>query len=197
MPAAARKPSAVDGHPLLAVLFAVYLVLLVWVVLWKLEVPFVGTGDLRRLKLAPFAAGGGISANTPVELGINVLLFLPFGIYLGLLAARWPWWKAAGIVAGTSLLFEVTQYVLAIGVADVTDIIVNTTGGVAGFGVLTWARRGLRERTTAVLVPACAWGTVLAVLAVLATVAFVGYGPQKHANSSTHQPLVQGSRTGG
>jgi len=140
MPAAARTPPAGDRRLLLAVLFAVYLVLLVWVVLWKLEVPFLGTDDQRRLKLTPFAAGGGVGANTPVELGINVLLFLPFGIYLGLLADRWPWWKAAGIVAGTSLLFEVTQYVLAIGVADVTDIIVNTTGGLAGLGVLVWAR---------------------------------------------------------
>lgn len=192
MPAAARKPSAGDGRLLLAVLFAVYLVLLVWVVLWKLEVPFVGTGDLRRLKLAPFTAGGGVSANTPVELGINVLLFLPFGIYLGLLADRWPWWRAAGVVAGTSLLFEVAQYVLAIGVADVTDVIVNTAGGLAGFGVLVWARRGLQERTTAVLVPICAWGTVLAVLAIVAFVASpLGYGPQHHAAAPVPQPVVE------
>ena len=198
MPAAARKPSAGDRRLLLAVLFAVYLVLLVWVVLWKLEVPFLGTDDQRRLKLTPFAAGGGVSANTPVELGINVLLFLPFGIYLGLLADRWPWWKAAGIVAGTSLLFEVTQYVLAIGVADVTDIIVNTTGGLAGLGVLVWARRGLQERTTAALVPICVWGTVLAVLAAGTFVASpLAYGPQKHADGGSHQLTMRGSRTGG
>lgn len=198
MPAAAARPPAGRGRVLLAVLFAIYLVLLAWVVLWKLEVPFAGTGDLRRLKLAPFAAGGGVSANTPVELGINVLLFLPFGVYLGLLADRWPWWKAAGIVAGTSLAFEVTQYVLAIGVADDTDVIVNTAGALAGCWILACVRRGLRESTTAVLVPICVWGTVLALLVVGAFIASpLGYGPHKHSDRSTHQLPMQGSRSGG
>ncbi|HXD28154.1 MAG TPA: VanZ family protein [Arthrobacter sp.] len=182
MPAAARLASA--GHPRrwLAVLFTVYLLLLLWVVLFKLGVPFIGDDDLRRLKPVPFAAGGGVSANTPFELGVNVLLFVPFGLYLGLLAPRWPWWKAVGVIASASLLLEVAQYVLAIGVSDVTDVLVNSIGGLAGYGMLAWIRHGLQERTTAVMVRICTWTTVLALLAAGAFAASpLRYGQQGNA----------------
>lgn len=197
MPAADRQPSAGNPRRWLAVLFAVYLVLLLWVVLFKLDVPFIGDDDLRRLKLVPFAAGGGVSANTPFELGVNVLLFVPFGLYLGLLAPRWPWWKAIGVTASASLLLEMVQYVLAIGVSDVTDVLVNAVGGLAGYGVLAWIRHGLGERTTAVMVRICAWATALALLAAGAFAASpLRYGPQHHAVGSTGQPSIPVSSSG-
>lgn len=54
IPQLEKTRSASGGLPLVA-LFVVYLVLLSWVVLWKLEVPYVGGGALRRIKLVPFA----------------------------------------------------------------------------------------------------------------------------------------------
>jgi hypothetical protein len=51
-----KKPSRVGGRALLVVLFVVYLVLLAWLVLWKLEVPYVGAGALRVIKLGIFIA---------------------------------------------------------------------------------------------------------------------------------------------
>ncbi len=54
------------------------------------------------------------------------------------------------------------------------------------------------ERTTAVLVPTCVWGTVLAVPLIVAFVASpLGHGPQKHADGSSHQLTMRCSRTGG
>ena len=48
-----------DGRGLLGIMFGIYVILLTWIVLWKLEVPYVGTGVLRNIKLVPFAPSGG------------------------------------------------------------------------------------------------------------------------------------------
>ena len=159
----AAGPRNLTKHRLV-VLFVAYLVLLTWLVLWKLDVPFVG-GVQRVIKLVPFAPGAGAGASAPVEAFANLLLFVPFGVYLGLLVPSWAWWKAAGAVAGASLFLEVTQYVLAIGRSDITDVIANAAGGLAGFGLLALARRSLRARTVMVMTRICSIGTVLALLA--------------------------------
>ncbi|WP_235508171.1 VanZ family protein [Agromyces sp. Soil535] len=160
-----KKPSRAGGRALLVVLFVVYLVLLAWLVLWKLEVPYVGVGALREIKLVPFAPSAGAGASAPFEVVANFVLFVPFGLYLGLLAPSWPWWKAVGAVAGASLVLEVAQYVLALGSSDVTDLVVNTAGGLAGIGLLALARRRLEARTVTVMTRICAIGTMLALLA--------------------------------
>ncbi|MGW4929843.1 VanZ family protein [Agromyces sp. NPDC004153] len=153
------------SRTVLVVLFAVYLVLLVWLVLWKLEVPWVGDDGRRVVKLVPFVPGDGTGASRPIEVVANLLLFVPFGVYLRLLAPSWSWWRAAGVFAGASLGLEIAQYVLAVGSSDVTDVIVNTGGGLAGLGLIAGARRRHATRTVSVIVRACSIGTVLALVA--------------------------------
>ena len=116
----------------------------------------------EKLKSLPWAE---VPATRQTKVVANVVLFVPFGLYIGLLAPSWPSWKVAGAVAGTSLVLEVAQYVLAVGSSDVTDVLVNTAGGLAGIGLLALARRGLRARTTTVMTRVCSIGTVLALLA--------------------------------
>ncbi|MFC7876936.1 VanZ family protein [Isoptericola sp. NPDC057391] len=164
MTAAVPVP-APRSRPLLPLLFAAYLALVVWTVLWKLDVPRVGDAGERVVKLVPFAATAHAGPSDPVELVLNLAIFLPFGVYLGLLAPRWPWWRVAGTLAGASAFLEVAQYVLAVGNSDVTDVVVNTAGGLAGLGVVVLARRALRARTATVVTRWCAAGTVLALLA--------------------------------
>ena len=161
-----RRPSRSDGLGWLVALFGFYLVLLVWLVLWKLQMPYVGEGALRHIKLVPFAPTAEDGASEPLEVIANIVLFVPFGLYLGLIAPSWPWWKLAGVVAGTSLLLEVTQWVLSVGSCDITYIDVNTAGGLAGFGLLALSRRRLHERSGTVMTRVCAIGTVLFVVAV-------------------------------
>ncbi|MFE5336700.1 VanZ family protein [Isoptericola sp. NPDC056573] len=156
---------------LLPLLFAAYLALVAWTVLWKLDVPFTGEAGERVVKLVPFAATAHAGASEPVELVLNLVIFLPFGVYLGLLAPSWPWWRAAATLAGASALLEVAQYVLAVGSSDVTDVVVNTAGGLAGLGVVVLARRTLRARTSTVVSRWCVAGTVLALLAAALFVA--------------------------
>lgn len=151
-------------RPLLVALFVVYLVLLVWVVLWKLEVPWVG--DDRVVKLVPFVATPDAGASSNVEVAANLALFLPFGVYLGLLRPAWPWWLAGGAVGAASAVLEGAQFVLAVGRTDVTDVVANTAGGLAGLVVLGLVHRSLPGRATRVLTTACSLGTVVVLACV-------------------------------
>ena len=149
-------------------LFGVYLVLLAWAVVWKLDVPYVGAaaGLLRPIKLIPFVPSAGAGGSAPLEVVANILLFVPFGIYLGLLAPTWQWWKAMGVFVGASLVLETTQHLLSTGSFDTTDIIANTGGGLAGIGLLALAHRRLQARTVDVMTRVCLTGTVVSLLAI-------------------------------
>jgi glycopeptide antibiotics resistance protein len=140
-------------------MFVIYLILLGWIVLWKLETPWVGAD--RAIKLVPFVATASSGASAPGEVMANLLLFVPFGVYLGLLAQSRRWWNTTWVCTGASLALEGSQYVLGVGRSDATDVIVNTLGGLAGLAALAVARRALRERTRGVMSVVCAIGTVL------------------------------------
>ena len=122
-----KKPFRPGGN-VLVVLFVVYLVLLVWAVVWKLDVPYVGEAALlpRPIKLIPFVPSAEAGASAPLEVVANFLLFVPFGVYLGLLAPTWRWWTWTGVLLGASFVLEATQHLLSTGSFDTTDIIVNT-----------------------------------------------------------------------
>jgi glycopeptide antibiotics resistance protein len=72
---------------------------------------------------------------------------------------------------GASVVLEVAQYVLAVGRSDITDVVVNTAGGLAGLGLLALARRRYRATTPVVMTRVCAIGTLLALLAIAIFVA--------------------------
>ncbi|PII85838.1 hypothetical protein BMH32_10870 [Leucobacter sp. OLJS4] len=171
---AAGRPGrrSVSRNALVASL-GVYLLVLTWAVLWKFEVPYIGAGGLRVIKLVPFGADNDATASFPLEILANLVLFLPLGWHLGLLAPqRWSkpraLWVAAGASAAVSLLLETAQFVLAVGVSDVTDVLVNTAGGLAGLGILGLARRALGGRAAPVLGRSCVAGTALALVLAVA-----------------------------
>lgn len=170
------------GRGILMLAFAVYLVLLVWVVLWKLEVPWIGEAArlARPLKLVPFVAIGDAGASAPIEVIINLVIFVPFGLFLGALAPTWSWWKASATVFGASLVLEIVQHVISTGSFDTTDLIVNTSGGLIGYGIFALVRRRLGARAPVVMSRAC---VIIAALALAAVVLFVAsplhYGPQR------------------
>ena len=175
------KPSKHGGKGVVA-LFVIYLVVLAWIVLWKLEMPYVGAAALlpHPIKLIPFVPTALDGASSPLEVFANIVLFVPFGIYLGLLAPTWQWWKVAGVLGGASLVLETAQYLLSTGSFDTTDIIVNTAGGLAGFGLLALTRRRLQTRTTVVMTRVCLIGTVVALLAIGIFVASPLHYSQQH-----------------
>lgn len=63
-----------------------------------------------------------------------------------------------------SFLFEIIQYIFAIGASDITDIIGNTSGGIIGIAVFTLFRRFFREKYISII---NSIGLVVEILAVL------------------------------
>ena len=169
MPEQTKQPS----RRLVVVLFVIYLVLLMWTILWKLEIPWVGEAALlpRPWKLVPFAASGDAGASIPREILANILLFVPFGVYLGFLAPSWQWWKAGGVFLAASLILEVIQHLLSTGSFDSTDVITNTVGGLAGLGLMFLVRRTLRNRTPVIMTRVLLIATAIFVLAAVIFIA--------------------------
>lgn len=125
--------------------FVAYLVLLVWIVLWKLEPPYLGHPGFGTLKLVPFVSTDDFGGSGTTEVLINLLLFLPLGVFLGMLARGRGVPALVALSACMSLAFESVQFVFAIGVFDVTDLIVNTAGAAIGLG---FVRALLRDQAS-------------------------------------------------
>ena len=181
MPVAEKQPPRHGTPVLLVVLFVIYLALLVWAILWKFEIPYIGraAGYARPIKLVPFLPSGDDGPSNPFEVLGNILLFVPFGLYLGSLARSWRWWMLTAVFLGASLVLEIVQHLISTGSFDTSDLISNTAGGVAGLGLLALARRRFGARVAAVGIRVAVIGTALAVVAIAILFASpLRYGPQ-------------------
>jgi len=70
----------------------------------------------------------------PEDVGylLNVLLFVPFGA-LVVLIARWPWWAAALVATAASAAIEIVQYLPVLHrEATLADVVCNGLGGLLG-----------------------------------------------------------------
>ncbi|MBM6750016.1 VanZ family protein [Mediterraneibacter glycyrrhizinilyticus] len=120
------------------ILFVVYIILLIWIILFKLSFSFQSIDRIRGINLIPFA--GSVVANGEIDMDEiinNALIFVPFGIYLSTLFPKWKAVKKELVILGFSILIEVLQYILSVGATDVTDIIMNGVG--AGIGIMLYS----------------------------------------------------------
>lgn len=124
---------------LLAVVFGVYLVGLVWLVLWKLHEPYVSADPSHTIKLIPFVRTATFGASAPKEVLANVAVFVPFGVFAGLLARGG--FAPIALGAWLSLALESAQFITGVGVFDTTDLITNTSGTVVGVILAVLTRR--------------------------------------------------------
>jgi glycopeptide antibiotics resistance protein len=115
------------ANKLTIILFAIYLIALCWILLLKLGVRFHYMGN-RNVNLIPF---NGRSVLTGENI-MNAVIFVPLGIYAGVLFKRWSFTKQFFFFLLASLIIEGLQFLLAVGAFDVTDIITNTSGGLIG-----------------------------------------------------------------
>lgn len=117
-------------------LFICYLVLLVWIILFKLQLSFQDIDHIRTINLLPFHYNDGNNARLHLkEVAYNIAVFVPFGIYLCMLAEKQKTIYNFLIILASAVGFEMMQYLLAIGSSDVTDILTNASGGLIGIGL--------------------------------------------------------------
>lgn len=121
---------------LTALLSIIYAIALFWILLFKLGVQF-SYMENRVVNLIPFRESLTSSGKIDVaETILNVVIFIPPGIYAGVLFKRWAFRKKLLFFFLVSLMFEVLQFILKVGAFDITDIITNTSGGMIGLILL-------------------------------------------------------------
>ena len=141
-----RPAGFLGSRALTGCLFAVYLAFLAWIVLLKGQFSLEVAGTMRSVNLVPLAGATVINGAADYREAVeNLLAFLPFGLYLGMLAGHRPLWRGVAVVAAVSLGFEVLQFAYAMGASDVTDLLANTVGGALGLGLYALARRAFRS----------------------------------------------------
>lgn len=158
-------PATTPGNatPVIATAFVSYLFLLTWAIVWKLSVPHAGT-EFGPVKLVPFVASAGFGPSAPGEVAANFLAFVPYGMILAALVPRRPWTLGLCIIAGTSLSYELLQFVLGVGAADTTDVLVNTAGGMIGVALCVTSRTRSRFGYGGVLSRAGVFGVLLSIV---------------------------------
>ncbi|NFD77374.1 VanZ family protein [Clostridium botulinum] len=115
------------------VLFIIYLIALFWIIVFKFNVPFCYMGTMRSINLIPFSEPLILNGKLAFsEIIMNVVIFVPLGIYTGILFERWSIGKKLFLFFLISLICEALQFILGVGASDITDIINNTLGGIIG-----------------------------------------------------------------
>ncbi len=140
------------SRTLTVILLSVYLIILTWIIVFKFSFSINELPDLRGVNLIPFA--GSVIVNGKLfysELILNVLAFVPFGVYLSMVKPAYPVWKRILLIAVVSLLYEVLQFIFAIGASDITDLINNTLGGAIGCLIYFVFSKIMKEKTNKVL----------------------------------------------
>lgn len=152
---------------LIAVLFVVYMALLVWIILFKLQFSITELDTIRGINLIPFYYDNEVNKTFHLkEILENVLVFVPFGIYLCMLGHEPSFKVKFAVVLSFSLILEISQYLLAVGRTDITDLITNTCGGLIGIVLYRLAAKIFRTKRRTNL--------VITVFAAMSTIALIG-----------------------
>lgn len=114
-------------------LFIIYMIALFWIIIFKFNIPFSNLGYMRSINLIPFSESLIINNKLDLsEMVMNAVIFIPLGIYLGVLFNKLTIGRKIFFIFLISLICEVSQFILGVGASDITDIINNVLGGIIG-----------------------------------------------------------------
>ena len=146
------------------ILFAVYFLILVWILLFKMSFSLDELYKDRSINLIPFmgsvVVNGRIYINEIID---NILVFIPLGIYICMLKEDWSILRKISVGFFISLGIEVLQFILAIGATDITDLIGNTLGGIIGIGVFYLFSKLFKNKTNKIINTLALIATILLV----------------------------------
>lgn len=134
-------------------LFLIYLLLLIYFLFFaesygrsggeEYRYNFIPFREIRRYLLYPHLLGTYAVLTNLIG---NVMGFLPFGAILPVLKKNMrSIWKILLLSFEFSAMIEVTQLITRLGSFDVDDIILNTAGGVLGYGIFCICNRLRRK----------------------------------------------------
>ena len=137
-------------NKLTTVLFIIYLIVLFWIIVFKFNLRLPPLRNMRSINIIPFSQP--LILNGKIAFGeiiMNVVIFVPLGMYAGILFKRWIIGKKLFLFFLISLICEVFQYILNIGASDITDIINNTLGGLIGLMIYKGIEKALKNSVKA------------------------------------------------
>lgn len=106
-----------------------------FLVLWSTVIRRIGS-ECVGLKLMPYwNLDELLSSKDPldfVEIGLNIVLFVPIGLLLASICKQWKVWKIALIGCGMSMTIEALQLAFRCGLCETNDVIHNTIGCLIG-----------------------------------------------------------------
>lgn len=155
------------------ILFGIYCVLIVWLILFKLSFSiedFIGLDKNRSINLIPCYYDTEVNMHFK-EVIANILIFIPFGIYLKMLDKDNKKIFLYGFIF--SSILEASQFIFKLGATDITDLIANTLGtiiGILGYVVIERIFKN-KEKINKVLNILALIGTIL--LSLLTLLLFV------------------------
>ncbi len=120
-------------NKLTTALFLVYLIAIFWIIVFKFNISFSYIENDRSVNLIPYLEP--FILNKPMnywEIILNIFIFLPLGIYAGVLFKKWRFGEKLLLFFSISFLCEISQFIFGIGAFDITDLINNTLGGLIG-----------------------------------------------------------------
>ncbi len=130
------------------IIFSIYLIFLIWIILFKMQFSFEYMPYIRNINLIPFSESVIVNGKIDFsEIIDNAIAFIPFGIFMGMLIEDKKFIKKVFPIFITSLLLESMQYILHIGATDITDLIMNTLGGIIGILIFKIFYKIFKEKT--------------------------------------------------
>ncbi len=100
-------------------------------------------GETRQYDFHPFWSYQAIQDGREDLLAeniMNVVVFIPVGLLLGIAFKQMTWWKALLIGCSISVTIESLQFFLMRGFSEVDDVMHNTVGCLIGFGIISILR---------------------------------------------------------
>lgn len=143
-------------------LFIVYLIMLIWIVLFKFSFHFSELYRFRNINLILY-----VGAAITYEMVLNVIAFIPFGIYISVIKREWSFIKKVAPVFIASFLIESLQFIFMIGASDITDLLGNTLGGCIGIGIFYLFHKIAKDKTIKVLNIVAFVGTIIIIALLL------------------------------
>ncbi len=149
------------------VLFVIYLLVLTWLILFKLQFSIAVIEEGRVINLIPLLGSFDDSGVIRfAEIRVNILAFLPLGIYFCMLKPKWSFVKKLLAIVGLTFIFEIIQFIFVIGRADITDVLSNTLGGIIGIGIYALLYKALKGKSDRVINVLAAVFTLFALLLI-------------------------------
>ena len=97
---------------------------------------FRATGETRQYDFHPFWSYQAIQEGREDLLAeniMNVVVFVPVGLLLGIAFKQMTWWKVLLIGCGISAVIEALQFFLMRGFSELDDVMHNTVGCLIGW----------------------------------------------------------------